>query len=331
VISSTRERDDGPGVERVEARAYAKINLGLEVLGRRPDGYHELRSVLQTIDFHDRLSFERAPSGIHLTVVGADLPVGPDNLVHRAAHLLAEAAAWRGGAAIHLEKRIPPGAGLGGGSADAATTLLALDRLWGLGASAPELHRLASRLGMDVPFFLYGGTALAVGRGDEIYPLALGIDFPIVLILPDFSISTAAAYGSLRLTNQDPGLKLQHFAWSTPSVFTKLGELVNDLEEATGGNSLSIQGYKKALLEQGAAISMMSGSGSSVYGIFHDEASARKAAGLLSLRGTRALATRTLDVEAYRAKQLMPFSSSASPRSRDVDDANDADEAGSAD
>lgn len=291
-------------LHRVEARAYAKVNLGLEVLRRREDGYHELRTILQTIDFHDRLSFESASNGIHLTVAGADLPDGPQNLVHRAATLLAEAARCREGAAIHLEKRIPAGSGLGGGSSDAAMTLLGLDRLWNLRASTEDLHGLACRLGMDVPFFLYGGTALAAGRGDEIYPLELGIDFPIVLILPDFAISTTAAYANLRLTNKDPSLTLQHFTWSTPSVFTKLGELVNDLEGAAGENSLLIEAHKRALLDQGALGSMMSGSGSAVYGIFHDEASARKAERFLTLHGSRALATRTLDVRNYQAKRL---------------------------
>jgi 4-diphosphocytidyl-2-C-methyl-D-erythritol kinase len=301
-----------PAVRGLEARACAKINLGLEVLRRRDDGYHELRTILQTIDFHDRLTLRSAPTGITLTVGGVDLPAGPENLVIRAARLLAETAGCREGAEIHLEKRIPPGAGLGGGSSDAAMTLLGLDRLWGLGASSSELHRLASRLGMDVPFFLHGGTALAAGRGDEIYPLALGVGFPIVLILPDFSIETAAAYANLRLTNKEPSLTLQHFAWSTPGVFKSLGELVNDLEEAAGEHSISIREYKKLLLERGALISMMSGSGSSVYGIFRDEASAQNAARSLTRSGLRALATRTLDVAAYRAQRLMPFSKDSS-------------------
>lgn len=307
---STRASHDP--VRRLEARAYAKLNLGLEVLHRRDDGYHELRTILQTIDFHDCMSFEHVPSGIALTVEGGALPEGPDNLVYRAARLLAEETGCRKGAAIHLEKRIPTGSGLGGASADAAMTLVALDRIWDLGASSSDLHRLASRLGMDVPFFLYGGTALAVGRGDEIYPIDLGIDFPIVLILPDFSISTAAAYASLRLTNRELSFKLQHFAWSTLGVSTKLGELVNDLEGATGENSASIREYKKLLLDRGALSSMMSGSGSSVYGIFHDEASAQNAARFLALRGLRTFATRTLDVNAYRAKRLMPFSPESS-------------------
>jgi 4-diphosphocytidyl-2-C-methyl-D-erythritol kinase len=294
----------------IALRAFAKINVGLEVLGKRSDGYHELRTILQTIDFHDELSFEEGDEGIRLTTNSKDIGTGPENLVVRAAMRLAEAAGHRGGAFIHLEKRIPQGKGLGGGSSDAAATLIALDRLWNTRASARDLHRLAASLGMDVPFFLHGGTALAVSRGDEIYPLPEPGDLPIVLILPDFSISTADAYGNLRLTNREADLKLLHFAWNLPEVRVELRELVNDLESAAGERFDSIQEYKRLLLDLGARGSMMSGSGSSVFGIFHDEASARDAAHALGLRGIEAVATRTVSGRAYRAlrqKQLASF------------------------
>jgi 4-diphosphocytidyl-2-C-methyl-D-erythritol kinase len=290
--------------------ACAKINLGLEVLRRREDGYHELRTILQTLEFHDDLTFENAESGIRLTTNWPSLGTGPENLVHRAASVLAEAAGYRGGALIHLEKRVPPGMGLGGGSSDAATTLVALDRLWGTRASPPDLHRLAASIGMDVPFFLHGGTALAISRGDEVYPLEGQIDLPIVLILPDFSISTAEAYGNLRLTNREAGLKLLHFAWSLPEARVELRELVNDLESAAGERFDSIQEYKRLLLDLGASSSMMSGSGSSVFGIFHDEASAESAARSLGLRGVRAIATKTIGGRAYRAQWLKQLASS---------------------
>jgi 4-diphosphocytidyl-2-C-methyl-D-erythritol kinase len=290
-------------------RAYAKVNLGLEVLGRREDDYHELRTILQTVDFHDELRFEEEGSGIRLTTNDPSLETGEENLVVRAASLLAQAAGYRGGAFIHLEKRIPKGMGLGGGSSDAATTLLALDRLWKTGASSRDLHRLASAIGMDVPFFLYGGTALAVSRGDEVYPLEMPVDLPIVLILPDFSISTVEAYGNLRLTNREAGLTLQHFAWNLPEVRVGLSELVNDLESAAGDRFDSIQEYKRLLLDLGATSSMMSGSGSSVFGVFHDEASAGDAARSLGLRGIRAIATKTVGGRALRAQRLKQLAS----------------------
>lgn len=287
------------------ARAFAKINFGLEVLGKRDDGYHELRTILQTVDLYDELSFCRENEGISLTTNDPDVGTGPENLVVRAASLLAGSESSGRGVSIHLDKNVPAGMGLGGGSADAALTLLALDRLWDLHTPAQDLHRLAASLGMDVPFFLYGGTALAIGRGDEVYPLAVELDWPIVLILPDFSISTASAYASLRLTKRRSGFTLQHFLWRSPSVRDRLGELVNHLEGATGSHTGHIQEYKQVLLDRGALAAMMSGSGSAVFGVFQDEESARSTADALRREGLQAVLTHTLTRQAYR-KQRFP-------------------------
>jgi 4-diphosphocytidyl-2-C-methyl-D-erythritol kinase len=286
-------------------RAFAKVNLGLEVLAKRDDGYHEIRTILQTVDLHDELTFERQSDGIALTTSDPAITSGPENLVHRAATLLAESAPTRRlGASIHLDKRIPAGMGLGGGSADAAVTLMALDRLWDLHTPARDLHLMAASIGMDVPFFLYGGTALAVGRGDEVYPLALEADWPIVLILPDFSIATATAYASLILTKRRSELTLQHFAWRSPSVRDGLGELVNHLEGATGSHTSDIQEYKRVLLDRGAVAAMMSGSGSAVFGVFEDGHSAQSIASSLTREGLRAVATSTVTRATYRDKTL---------------------------
>ncbi len=286
------------------ARAYAKINIGLEVFGRRPDGYHELRTILQTIDLHDEIRFYPRDQGIELSTRHPSIPHDAANLACVAASLVTERFESAPGILIDLEKRIPPGMGLGGGSADAAATLLALNRLWSADIEPAELHEMAARIGMDVPFFLHGGTALAVGRGDEVYPLDLAAELPIVLILPDFSISTAEAYGSLRLTKRDPSFKLQHFAWGNPCVRNRLGELVNDLETATGRHSTSIQEYKRLLLERGATGSMMSGSGAAVYGVFQSDEAARLASDSLNRDGIRAMATSTIAGETYRNKVL---------------------------
>lgn len=286
------------------ARAYAKINLGLEVLFRRNDGYHEIRTILQTIDLHDELRFERRPAGIELAVDDPEAPVGRDNLVVRAAETLARTLGTSPGARIGLVKRIPSGQGLGGGSADAALTLLALNELWQARLPDVELHRMASGLGMDVPFFLVGGTVLATGRGDEVCPLAAEVDAPIVLILPDFGISTAQAYGNLILTKRQAGLTLPYFALPDPGDDEGLFGLINDLESATGDHSPLIHGYKQSLLELGATASLMSGSGSAVFGIFRDDATARSAAIRLESRGIRAIATRTLKRVTYREKRL---------------------------
>jgi 4-diphosphocytidyl-2-C-methyl-D-erythritol kinase len=285
-------------------RAYAKVNLGLEVLARRLDGYHELRTILQTIDFYDRLSFELAGTGIDLLVSDPDLPSGDGNLIVHAARTLAEQTGLSQGTRIVLEKNIPPGRGLGGGSADAAMTLLALNDLWGVGLSEAELLRVAARIGMDVPFFLLGGTALGVGRGDEVYPLLCQCEVPIVLILPDFAISTADAYRNLILTKRETSLKIQAFALSGLGGRDELLSLVNDLESTTKECSPAIHEYKETLVRLGAAVSLMSGSGSSVYGIFFDEAAARSAAQSLEASGIRAVLTRTLARKTYRERRL---------------------------
>ena len=288
----------------MRARAYAKVNLGLEVLFRRDDGYHELRTILQTIDLHDRLTFEARPNGIELAVDENVVPGGEENLVTRAARLLAERLGRRVGARIELDKRIPVGRGLGGGSSDAAMTLLALNQLWDVGLSQADLCRLGAELGMDVPFFLHGGTALGIGRGDEVFPLALQVDVPIVLILPDFAISTAAAYRELILTKREASLKLQDFASSSLSGEDGLPELTNDLEAATREHLSSIKEYKKSLLDLGAVVSLMSGSGPAVFGIFDDGAAGESAARSLAERGIRAIATRTLTAKTYRERRL---------------------------
>ncbi len=286
-------------------RAFAKINLGLEILAKREDGYHELRTILQTIDFGDELTFRPTQAGIQLTTNRTDIPEGSNNLVYRAAALVAERAPRGSGVSIQLKKSVPPCMGLGGGSADAAATLRALDRLWRLELSETELHRLACSIGMDVPFFLHGGTALAVGRGDEVFPTGLELDWPIVLILPDFGVSTAETYANLRLTKRQSELTLlQDFTWRSPSIRDGLGELVNHLEVATGEHFASIQEFKQKLLECDARGSMMAGSGSAVFGVFQDVDSAHTVADALCQSGLHAFATRMLPRESYRRRWL---------------------------
>ena len=198
--------------------AYAKINLTLDVGLRRPDGYHEIRSVMQTIGLHDTVSvaFNQAP-GVHLTVTGDEAPGVPadeTNLVHKAAVRLQKIAAARGilagnksGIQIVLDKYIPTQAGLGGGSSDAASTLQAVDELFGLSLSRARLSEIGAALGADVPFFLTGGTALAEGLGEQVTPLPpLTPNWPLVIVKPNIGVSTAAAYAALdRLLNRTVG------------------------------------------------------------------------------------------------------------------------------
>lgn len=286
-------------------RAFAKINLGLEVLFRREDGYHELRTIFQTVDLHDRLRFEAASSGVELVSDDPSLPTGPENLVIQAAEALGQLAGVSAGARIALEKRIPSGKGLGGGSADAAITLLALNRLWGLDLPPSELGRLAREIGADVAYFLLGGTALGLGRGDEVYPLAREPDFPILLILPAFSLETANVYQSLQLTRRESSNKLPHFVSSVMDGRDDFLFVSNDLESAAMKVFPLIGIYKGNLLELGAAAASMSGSGSAVFGVFKDLAMAHSAARSLASRGVRAIVTRTISRKEYLERRLV--------------------------
>lgn len=192
--------------------AYAKINLGLEILGRRTDGYHDLATILQTIDLADRLTFTEAAD---LTFASNDptLVADPNNLVLRAARLLRDATGVRPGASIELRKDIPIAAGLGGGSSDAAVTLFALDRLWGLGLSATDLTALARRLGADVAFFLRGGTQLATGLGDELEPLPHVSAFVVLVVVPSpYPDKTRRLYGAIRAEDWSDGRAVRALA-----------------------------------------------------------------------------------------------------------------------
>ena len=181
----------------VEVRAYAKINLDLRIVGRRPDGFHELRTIFQSIALHDTLVVRAVRGVFGITCDMPGVPIDRTNLVWRAADALWKAAGRRGrvrGASIELKKRVPPQAGLGGGSSDAAATLLALNALWRLRLSHDDLHAVAATLGSDVPFFLVGGTALGLGRGEQLYALPDVTPSSIVLVQPPFGVSTADAY-----------------------------------------------------------------------------------------------------------------------------------------
>src|SRR5580765_1846940 len=184
---------------RVRLRAHAKINLDLRILGVRPDGFHDLRTIFQSLALHDSLTFTRRAGPFTIECDDPRLPVDCRNLIWKAASLLCRLVGRSGeipmDGVVRLQKNVPQEAGLGGGSADAAVTLLGLTRLWGLDLDLPTLSRLASRLGADVPFFLVGGTALGLGRGDDIYPL---VDLPrtyVVVVRPNFGVSTVEAYG----------------------------------------------------------------------------------------------------------------------------------------
>ena len=193
------------GVEKVTVQAPAKVNLTLEVLGKRPDGYHEIASVMQTISLFDILTFSPSDE----VKVTTDVPEleGEDNLVYRAAMLLRDTSGVSAGAEIHLDKQIPLAAGLGGGSSDAAATLLGLNRLWGLELGEGELKELVAQLGSDVPFFVTGGTALVEGRGERVSSVKMPPTLWLVLAFPDHRLEnkTATAYRALSHTDHTDG------------------------------------------------------------------------------------------------------------------------------
>lgn len=289
---------------RLTVRAHAKVNLDLRVLGTRPDGYHELRTVFQTIELHDTLTcVERAgPFVLKCRVPG--VPLDESNLVWRAA-----AALWRalgragepGDTVMTLDKVIPMQAGLGGGSGDAAAALFGLARLWG-GAPLSLLREVGAGIGADVAFFLSGGTALGLGRGEEIYPL---VDLPphwVVIVRPPFGVSTAEAYGWYD-EDRAAGLREPREIQVLPVPWpTRAAQMINDLEPPVVRRHPEITAIKASLREAGAAAAAMSGSGSAVFGLFRSRAAATRAVRPLSRGGCRAVLTRTVTRAEYERR-----------------------------
>lgn len=258
----------------------AKVNFGLRVLGKRPDGFHEIRTILQTVDLQDKLVITLSGDGkIRVRCDHPEVPSGSKNLAHGAARLLQGEFQVPHGCRIHIAKKIPPAAGLGGGSSNAAATLVGLNRLWDLHLSKGDLLALGARLGSDVPFFLEGGTALAQGRGEKLTPLRLTTDFWLVLVKPDFSISTNWAYSRVKipLTLNSFDVKLNSLR-KISSLNQLLGFLDNDLEKAVEEVYPSIGEIKAELLSKGAMGAAMSGSGSSVFGLVRTRKAAERLA-----------------------------------------------------
>jgi 4-diphosphocytidyl-2-C-methyl-D-erythritol kinase len=252
---------------RLVLSAAAKINLALEVLGRREDGYHEVATVMQAVDLSDRLVIEDAEV-LELRVSAPDVPSDGSNLVVRAAHALREAASVSRGARLTLVKRIPVAAGLGGGSADAAATLLGLSRLWGLRWPGARLAELAATLGTDVPFFLWGGAALGTGRGERIEPVA-GTALAFVLVNPRLGTSTAAIYGGVTPAMYSDGSRVRQMVTALGShrPARVAASLHNALERVAAAAYTQVAQMEAALLAAGALGAGMSGSGPTVFGV----------------------------------------------------------------
>ena len=262
----------------LEKNSPCKVNLLLNILGRRADGFHELETLFHPVNLCDQLHFARAATGLRLTCSDATLPVDASNLVHRAATAFLTAAKISDGVAIHLEKKIPMAAGLGGGSGNAAVTLLGLNELFGSPLTVAQLHPLAATLGSDVNFFLQDRPALAFGRGEQITPVEV---FPsmrgatMVLVRPGFGIATAWAYRALAgfpaALNGTPGrARRLAKALRTGTLATASGEFYNSLEAPALDKFPVLRLYQEFLREQGAAVTLMSGSGSTTFALFAD-------------------------------------------------------------
>jgi 4-diphosphocytidyl-2-C-methyl-D-erythritol kinase len=316
----------------MKIRSFAKINLGIEVLGTRPDGYHDILTLFQSIDLADVLDISELPGGeIALSGDDPEVPWDGTNLIHRAAALLQAETGCPKGARIAVAKSIPAGKGLGGGSSNAAAALTGLNLLWGLGLGREDLSRLGERLGADVPYFLKGGLCLGEGRGDRLTPLP---DLPpasVLLAFPPFQVGTAGIYAAWRpsltrsptlspafqggdkkrgsgltpyksrpscrevegLTSEDKPSKIRRFLENRD-----LGLLENRLEETIFRFHPQLEEYKRFFLSRGAAASLVSGTGSAVFGLFGEKAPALEARRLLRDRVRTALAA-TLPAKEY--------------------------------
>lgn len=275
--------------------APAKINWTLEVLGRREDGYHEVRTVMQTIDLCDELDVAES-SGFEVHVEGAAIP-RDENLVHQAAELLAEATGRPLRAEIRLRKHIPPAAGLGGGSSDAAATLRALNRLWRLDLGIEALASVAERVGSDVAFFLRGGTALVAGRGEQVLPLPDVPETWLVVAIPEHELAdkTRRMFGELSPGDFSDGSRSQKLAEGL-----RRGEaldadaLCNAFERAADVVFDGLEAQRRLMQQEGAGKVHLAGAGPSLFAVCAGESEARGLAGRLSAAGLRSVAARTL-------------------------------------
>jgi 4-diphosphocytidyl-2-C-methyl-D-erythritol kinase len=283
-------------------RTSAKVNLALEVLGKRADGYHEIATVLQAVDLFDRIVLEAADT-LSLVTDDPDLPTDDGNLVMRAARMLQKAAGVEAGARIRLQKRIPVAAGLGGGSSDAAATLWGLNRLWKLRWPKPRLQELAVELGMDVPFFLGTGRALARGRGERLAALGGGGGYALVLVNPRVPLSTREVYGRVPAGwhAESAGTERVIEALRTRNVSRVAAALTNNLESVVEPVLPVIGRMKAALLAAGALGAIMSGSGPTVFGMARSLDHARQIRGRVSRAGWACWAVRTNSGPAIRA------------------------------
>ncbi len=256
-------------INRVSIEAPAKLNLFLEVLGKRNDGYHEIETVMQEINLVDSLEFEEIDEGVKLECENSSIPLDENNLVHKAAELILKECGIKKGVSILLKKRIPVGAGLGGGSSDAAATLKALNSLWGVGLNDTELMELGAKLGSDVAFFIKGKTSLCRGRGEKVYPIEVKSEFNYLVVFPHVEISTTLIYENLKIDLTKNRKDVSFFAREMEKAdVTDIGKLLfNRLEETIFSLYPNILQMKRLLERFDFCGLLVSGSGSAIYGL----------------------------------------------------------------
>lgn len=253
--------------------SHAKINIGLRIVGKRPDGFHTLESVFQEISLHDEIYVRRKESGIRIWCNWQSVPTDERNLCYRVFQLFAEKYGVGEGVDIELRKNIPVGSGLGGGSSNAATCIKAFSQMFHLGLSLPEMIRLAAQVGSDVPFFIVGKTALVKGRGEVVVPIRFLSDYHTLLVLPKVQLSTAEIYKKfeMNLTKYKRHVKFE----AVISGVRNLGDLsrnfYNDLEQVARAVCPELAGIRERLIASGAAYVSLSGSGSAMYGLYQSK------------------------------------------------------------
>lgn len=264
----------------ISLKALAKINLGLDVVRRREDGYHEVRMIMQTVQLYDRLDIKRTQEpGIQIQTNLSFLPVNENNLIYKAAKLLMDEFSITDGISVKLDKRIPVAAGMAGGSTDAAAMLFGMNRLFSLGLTKRELMERGVQIGADVPYCIMRGTALAEGIGEALSPLPPMVKCPVLIAKPSISVSTKFVYQNLKLddTTIHPDIDRLIDDIKAKNLHDIAAHMGNVLETVTIPNYPVIDEIKKHMLSNGAVGAMMSGSGPTVFGLFDDEDTAKKA------------------------------------------------------
>ncbi len=273
----------------INLKAPAKINLFLEILGKRDDGYHEIETIMQEIDLADNLQFEEIQEGVKLECNNKNIPINQDNLVCKAANLILKECGIRKGVLINLEKNIPVGAGLGGGSSDAAATLKALNSLWKVGLNDGELMEFAAKLGSDIPFFINGKTSLCRGRGEVISPVEVGIRMDYLILFPRVHISTETIYKNLKIDLTKKRKDVSFFSNALKySEVAGIGKLLcNRLEGVVVATYPDLLHIKSALEHFDFCGLSISGSGSAFFGLCNDRHQAEAIKSKVELSGTR--------------------------------------------